>query len=87
MQTLALFELAILCLEFPPYSPDLNPIENLWDNISKRINLNNCKTLEQLQDEVAQVWAATDKNFCKVVESMPARCQAVIDANGNHTMY
>src|SRR5687768_10298662 len=25
-----LFDKGIQCIEWPPYSPDLNPIENLW---------------------------------------------------------
>jgi len=32
----------ITCVEFPPYSPDLNPIENLWSWFSRRLDVKDC---------------------------------------------
>ncbi len=26
-------------LDFPPYSPDLNPIENLWNLLKKKLSI------------------------------------------------
>jgi hypothetical protein len=44
--------------------------------------------LEGLQDAIAEEWDKTSIDFLKTLShSMPKRCQAVIDANGQHTMY
>jgi transposase len=78
----------ISMLDFPAYSPDLNPIENLWNNMARRVDSRPASTIEELQDVIAEEWAATDVNFLRTLaRSMPKRCQAVIDAQGDHTKY
>lgn len=86
--TARLHTLGAICLEFPPYSPDLNPIENLWAILKRRIERVQCKTWEELQDRTADIWEEISVELCEIlVRSMPERCQAVIDANGWHTKY
>lgn len=83
-----LFNHGIQCLDFPPYSPDLNPIENLWADLARRVEQYQCASMEELQDRVAEEWKDTSVAFLReLVQSMPARCQAVIDAKGDHTKY
>ena len=72
----------------PPYSPDLNPIENLWADLARRVEKFQCETMEELQDIAADEWKKTPKKLLrKLARSMPDRCQAVIEANGDHTKY
>ena len=72
-------------MDFPPYSPDLNPIENLWQHLEKRVEARVAKELEELQDVIADEWQKTPTDFLiKLAHSMPKRCQAVIDAGGDH---
>src|SRR3954469_10559809 len=83
-----LFNNGIQCIDFPPYSPDLNPIENLWADLARRVEEFQCETMEELQDIVAEEWKKTDKELLRsLVRSMPERCQAVIDAKGDHTSF
>jgi len=83
-----LFNHGIQCLDFPPYSPDLNPIEHLWADLARRVEQFQCETMEVLQDVVAEQWKKTPKKFLRsLARSMPERCQAVIDAKGDHTKY
>ena len=83
-----LFNNGIQCLDFPPYSPDLNPIENLWADLARRVETFQCDSMEELQDIVAEQWKETDKAYLRsLARSMPKRCQAVIDAKGDHTKY
>jgi len=83
-----LFNNGIQCIDFPPYSPDLNPIENLWADLARRVEKFQCDTMEELQDIVAEQWKETDKALLrKLARSMPERCQAVIDAHGDHTAF
>ena len=44
-------------LDFPPYSPDLNPIENLWADMDKRMDSSDADTKEELEKLVADTWA------------------------------
>ena len=83
-----LFNQGIQCIDFPPYSPDLNPIEHLWAELARRVEKRPAATMEELQDIVAEEWAATSPEFLRTLaQSMPARCKAVIDAQGDHTKY
>lgn len=76
----------VSCIDFPPYSPDLNPIENLWYNMARRVEQFHCDTMEELQDVIAAEWDKIDADYMRtLVHSMPRRCQAVIDAKGWHT--
>jgi hypothetical protein len=78
----------ILLIDFPPYSPDLNPIEHLWADLKRRVEKRPANTMDELQDIVAEEWAATPAESLRtLVHSMPARCQAVIVAEGGHTDY
>lgn len=78
----------VTCLEFPPYSPDLNPIENLWGAIARACEQHQCATMEELQEVVSEEWNKVDHELMRTLaHSMPARCQAVINANGWHTKY
>jgi transposase len=66
------------CLEWPPYSPDLNPIENLWADLKRRVDAENPSTLHELITVLQLCWEATPKETCaKLVASMPRRCMQV----------
>jgi transposase len=76
----------IICLDFPPYSPDLNPIENLWQHIEKRVEERVPTTIDELQDVVAEEWKNTPiELLTKLAHSMIYRCKTVIAAHGDHT--
>jgi len=79
---------SFITLDFPPYSPDLNPIENLWSILARRVEQRTCETVEELQDVIADEWDRVEpETLQKLAHSMPTRCQAVIDAAGWHTKY
>ena len=83
-----LFNAGMIALEFPPYSPDLNPIENLWSILQRRVEQRTCDTMEELQDVISDEWNKISPDLLqKLAHSMPARCQAVIEAEGWHTKY
>ena len=78
----------IQLLDFPPYSPDLNPIENLWQDIEKRVEERGANTADELQEAIAEEWKASSTDFIhKLAHSMPKRCNAVIEAKGDHIRY
>lgn len=90
-------DLGIGLLEWPPYNPDLNPIEHLWWHLKKLVYQvrPDIKTLtgeevirEALEGALEQAWELIDQEiFNSVLDSMHERCQAVIAADGWHTKY
>ena len=75
-------------ITWPPYSPDLNPIENLWADLKKRVETWNTTTKDQLKDAVLHEWRETDPTLCeKLVASMPKRIALVLQHRGHPTGY
>jgi hypothetical protein len=83
-----LFDNGVQCLDFPPYSPDLNPIENLWNDLKRRVEEKKSTNLVELKKHIKEAWAETDIKFLQtVVDSMGKRCKAVKKHEGHMTKY
>jgi transposase len=79
---------AINTLDWPAQSPDLNPIENLWNQLDRNLKDRVCNTEDQLFDILKAGWEALPQDYLqKLVDSMPSRCRAVIKARGHGTKY
>lgn len=77
---------SIEALPFPPYSPDLNPIENLWHDVQKRMEGKPAANRAALEALLADTWAATSVELCsKLARSMPDRLQQVRERHGAYT--
>ena len=77
-------------MNWPALSPDLNPIEHLWDEIQRRLNEEQPSptTAVELSLVFQRVWACIPITFInRLVNSMYRRCAAVINAGGGHTRY
>ena len=78
----------LIRMVWPPQSPDLNPIEQLWDYVDTEVRKHYISSKENLWNTLVKCWNETPKEiFVKYINTMPARCQAVIDAKGGHTKY
>jgi transposase len=74
--------------EFPPYSPDLNPIENLWAIVSVEVRKRNPKTLAELKSFVIEeMGKVSRKQVRKLINSMTHRIEQCIQRNGDYTDY
>jgi transposase len=84
-------------LNWPPYSPGLNPIEHLWARLKEMIyerhpELDSIRSkVEQeriLTEVLPSCWEAIQPSIIEsLVNSMPARIEACIRANGWQTKY
>lgn len=75
-------------MKWPANSPDLNPIEHLWSILKKILkSLGRVKKAE-LFPRAKEAWDKITTAECrKLVESMPRRLAAVIEAKGGNTRY
>ena len=76
----------VTMLEWPPYSPDLNPIENIWNWIKKKVGI--CATVEEMEQKVLQAWNSITPEMCMAYcGHYERRLQAVKEADGYSTKY
>ena len=78
----------ISVMKWPAQSPDLNPIENLWDIVSKRARKQLPRNNDDLWEKIKKEWDSIEPNMLeKLIDSMPRRCAKVIEAQGGNTKY
>lgn len=77
-------------MEWPAMSPDLAPIEHVWDEMGRRLRQrqNQPVTLRELGEALREVWQNIPQAvLANLVASMRRRCVACINARGGHTHY
>ncbi len=75
-------------LDWPANSPGLNPIENLWGIVKRKMRNKRPKNADELKATVKETWASIPPQQChKLITSMPRRIEAVIKAKGAPTKY
>jgi transposase len=77
-------------LDWPPQSPDLNPIEHLWDHFKRRLSgyPSVASSMSELWTRAEEEWNKTTAQKCiELIDSMPQRIVEVIKAKGGHTRY
>src|SRR4051812_33899520 len=75
-------------MDYPPRSPDINIVENVWNDVKLRVEKRNPNTEAELKLFWQQEWDKTDKNFViRLAHAMPARCQEIIKAKGGHIKF
>ena len=77
-------------LSWPAQSPDLNPIEHLWDHLKRKLEEYERAPggILELWERVQVEWDKIEPEVCqKLIESMPRRVEAVLKAKGGYTKY
>src|ERR1700761_427011 len=88
----------ITLMEIPAYSPDLNPIENIWSVVKDKLQKNYPELYlmkgtinevkEAIEEAITYCWELLDpKVFDSLAGSMVDRIEAIIDADGWYTKY
>ena len=85
-------------MEWPPYSPDLNPIKMIWKKVKNMVykahpelrtsTLGSDSLKNEIEKAVFEAWEALDPDWCQnLMKSMPRRVEAVLKASGGYTKY
>ncbi len=75
-------------LNWPANSPDLNPIENLWGIVKRKMRYARPNNAEELKATIRATWALITPEQChRLIDSMPRRIAAVIQAKRAPTKY
>ena len=76
-------------MPWPAKSPDLNPIEHVWDLVKRRVRARTEQiNIAGLTWDIQQIWNDLPQQYLhRYIASMRSRCRAVIDGHGGHTRY
>ncbi|UYV79031.1 hypothetical protein LAZ67_17000790 [Cordylochernes scorpioides] len=76
-------------LPWPPYSPDLSPIEHVWDIIGRHLHaLPQPRSEDELWQMVEREWRAIPQDAIRtLIDSLPRRVAACIAVRGGPTCY
>lgn len=83
-------------MDWPPYSPDLNPIEHCWfplklntQRASPQLPEMSCTAAEEeLRRVLPDAWEGIEwDHFVDLIRSMPKRVNAIIQSQGWYTKY
>lgn len=77
-----------LLMNWPPNSPDLNLIENVWSWLQAKVDAAGCKTYEEFQQFVLKTLAQVPHTMLKnLFTSMKERVRLCIENGGGRTAY
>ena len=85
-------------MDFPPNSPDLNPIEHLWFRLKAELYRQYLDTMflkgsgksvrQELRKRLNTVWWSIGEDVLnKLIDDMPKRVEAVLNTKGWYTEY
>ncbi|GFU63915.1 transposable element Tcb1 transposase [Trichonephila clavipes] len=83
-----LFEEGILGMEWPACSPDMNPIEHVWDALGSRVAGHQPppQTLQELEKALLEEWDRIPQLVINsLIDCMPQRRSTLLAVHGNHT--
>ena len=66
-------------MKWPPQTPDMNPIENIWKIIGKKAQDRNLQNIDELWGFLKEEWESITTHFCKkFIGSSGRRCNEVV---------
>ncbi len=78
----------VTVLDWPVNSPDLNPIQNIWAIVKRKMRDIRPNNADDLKAAIKETWAFITPEQChRLIASMPQRIDAVIQAKGGPTKY
>ena len=80
------FPALITAAEWPPYSPDLNPMDySVWSILEQKVCSTKHSSVESLKQSLEKEWdAISTDTLRKIVDSFPKRLVACAKAKGGY---
>lgn len=73
---------------WPPHSPDLSLIENIWGYVQQQVDAAGCKTFQEFKSCVKRELAAVPKSMItNLYNSMPTRISLCLEKGGDRISY
>ena len=73
---------------WPPNSPDLNLIENLWKDVQSNVQKKKIKSFEHFQEVLREQWKSVSlQSIRDMYDGMGKRLDLVINGGGKFTQY
>ena len=81
-------EHGIEVLPWPGNSPDINPIENLWQFMKNQLQQGHFSSMAEFKDAIKAIWLTDlSHDYCSsLIDIMPCGIQAILDNNGFHVL-
>lgn len=74
----------LVVLDWPPCSPDLNPIEEIWATMKHHLELAEPTNLEDMRSKMDKIWYEVATIYgSSYFKSMDARLETCIALNGD----
>ena len=74
-------------IDWPPISPDLNPMENMWSILKRRVEKRKSSDINELET-IHEEWQKVDIHIVSnLTGSMKTRCLMIIDSGGERISY
>lgn len=71
--------------DWPPYSPELNPIEHVWSWMAAFVNSQGPINRSELKRAIRMAWQKIPQSTIKsYIAHLPTVCRQIIDAGGDH---
>ncbi|GFU66795.1 transposable element Tcb2 transposase [Trichonephila clavipes] len=83
-----LFEEGMVRMEWPACSPNMDPIEHVWDPLGRRVSGHQppAQTLQELERAHLEEWGKILQLVINsLIDSMPQRSSTLLAVRGNHT--
>jgi hypothetical protein len=81
---------AVQTIPWPAISPDMNPIEHVWDSVGRKINQRNpkCQYIDELRTAILQEWQQSpQERLRRLVRSLPMRVAELHNKRRGYTRY